>query len=54
MDFASHKVVPNQLVKLIEGLNRHSKSCIKTAVVPVTSGMGPLISFRAPQAQLEL
>ena len=47
MDFASHKVVPNQLVKLIEGLNRNSKSCIKPAVVPVTSRMGPLISFRA-------
>ena len=47
MDFASHKVVPNQLVKLIEGLNRNSKSCIKPVVVPH-------ISFRAPQAQIEL
>ena len=54
MDFASHKVVPNQLVKLIEGLNRNSKSCIKPAVVPLTPRKGPLISFRAPQAQLEL
>ena len=49
MDFGSHKVVPNQLVKLIECLNRNSKSCIKPAVVPLTSRMGPLISFRAPQ-----
>ena len=54
MDFASHKVVPNQLVKLIEGLNRNTKSCIKPAVVPLTPRKGPQISFRAPQAQLEL
>ena len=54
MDFASHKVVPNQLVKLIEGLNRNSKSCIKPAVVPLTPRKGPLISFRAPEAQREL
>ena len=45
MGFASHKVVPNQFVKLIEGLNRNSKSCIKPAVVPLTSWMGPLISY---------
>ena len=52
MDFARHKVVPSQLVKLIEGLNRNSKSCIKPAVVPLSSRMGPLISFRGLKHKL--
>ena len=46
MDFASQSRAKADR-KTKEGLNRNSKSCIKPAVVPLTSRVDPLIPLRA-------